>query len=148
MQVVPYMIAAICVGVLVSAQPPLNAILSRALGSAYAATTISILVALVFSLVALAIAGTGASSVAALIQVPWWVYLAGVVGAVFVGAGVVIAPVTGALLFFVCILTGQLLGAMIMDHFGAFGLIVREVSVPRLAGFGLVLAGALMVQHG
>ncbi|MBW6507477.1 MAG: DMT family transporter [Rhodobacteraceae bacterium] len=148
MPVIPYMIAAICVGVLVSAQPPLNAILSRALGGAYAATFISVLVALMFSLLVLAVAGKGGLSGAALISVPWWVYLAGVVGALFVGAGVVIAPVTGALLFFVCILTGQLLGAMIMDHYGAFGLIVREVSVLRLAGFALVLAGALMVQLG
>lgn len=148
MQVLPYMVAALCVGVLVSAQPPLNSILSRAVGSAYIAATISILVALVFSLLVLAVAGNAGASVAALAHVPWWVYLAGVVGAIFVGAGVIIAPVTGALLFFVCVLTGQLLGAMMLDHFGAFGLIVREVSLPRLAGFGLVLGGALLVQHG
>jgi uncharacterized membrane protein YdcZ (DUF606 family) len=51
----------------------------------------------------LAVAGRGDMSRATLASVPWWVYLAGFVGTVFVAGGVVIAPVTGALVFFVCV---------------------------------------------
>jgi transporter family-2 protein len=61
---------------------------------------------------------------------------------------VVIAPVTGALVFFVCVVGGQLLGAMIVDHFGAFQLAVRPISLLRLLGLALVLLGAVLVQRG
>jgi bacterial/archaeal transporter family-2 protein len=145
MQVIPYMLAASVVGVLVSAQPPLNAILSRAVGSAYGATAISIFIAFCCALLIVVVTGSGEISRATLATVPWWVYLAGIVGMLFVGSGVVIAPVTGALVFFVCIIAGQLLGSMLADHFGAFGLDVREVSAPRLIGLSLVLIGAFLV---
>jgi transporter family-2 protein len=147
MQNIPYMLAAIIVGCLVSVQPPMNAILSRAIGSAYGATAISVLVALCCALALLAVAGRGDISRETLSSVPWWVYLAGAAGAIFVASGVVIAPVTGALLFFVCIVAGQLLGSTVADHFGAFGLQVREISYQRVAGLCLVLAGAVLVNR-
>jgi transporter family-2 protein len=148
MQAIPYMLASILVGMLVSAQPPLNAILSRAIGNAFGATAISILVAFCCALMMLTLTGFGEINRATLTSVPWWVYLAGAVGAIFVGAGVVLAPVTGALLFFVCIVAGQLIGSMLADHFGAFGLQVREISPARILGLGLVLAGAVLVSRG
>jgi transporter family-2 protein len=148
MQTIPYMLAAIVVGTLIAAQPPLNAILARAVGNAFGATAISIAVAFITILVLLLFTGSGNITRESLASVPWWVYLAGTVGAIFVGSGVVIAPVTGALVFFVCIVAGQLLGSLLADHFGAFGLQVREVSLWRLAGLGLVLTGAVMVSRG
>jgi len=148
MQLLLYMIAAVVVGVMVSAQPPLNAILSRSVGSAYGATAISIFVAFCSSLLLLTATGSGRITPATLSAVPWWVYLAGVFGAIFVGSGVVIAPVTGALVFFVCIVAGQLMGSTIADHFGAFGLEIREASLTRIGGIALVLLGAVMVGKG
>lgn len=148
MTALPYMFAAMFIGVLVSAQPPLNAILSRAVGNPFGATVISIFIAFTCAVLILTVTGRGDISRTTLATVPWWVYLAGVVGALFVASGAVIAPVTGALLYFVCIVAGQLLGSMAMDHFGAFGLAVREVSAWRLAGFGLVMTGAIMVLRG
>ncbi len=145
MQAIPYMLAAIAVGVLVAAQPPLNAIVSRAVGSAMGASAIQIFVALFFALVIVVVTGSGEINRATLSTVPWWAYFAGIFGALFVVSGVVIAPVTGALVFFVCIIAGQLLGSMLADHFGAFGLAVREISLPRVIGFVLVLVGAVLV---
>ena len=103
--------AAILLGVLVAVQPLMNAVLARAIGSPYGAAAISIVVAFLGALAMLAVTGRGDTSRAALAAVPWWIYLAGLVGTVFVAGGVVIAPVTGALLFFVCVVAGQLVGA-------------------------------------
>jgi transporter family-2 protein len=143
-----WMLASILLGVLVTFQPLLNAILARAIGSPYGAATISILVAAFGAVVTSAFAGRGDLSRAALASVPWWVYLAGFVGTLFVVSGVVIAPLTGALLFFVCVVAGQLLGATLADHFGLFGLDVRPASLQRLLGLALVLGGAVLVQRG
>jgi transporter family-2 protein len=142
------MLAAILLGVLVTLQPLLNGILSRALGSPFGATAISILVAGIGALVMVAVTGRGDISRATLASVPWWVYLAGLIGTVFVLGGVVIAPITGAVLFFVCIIGGQLLGALLADHFGLLGLPLRPASLERVLGLALVVGGALLAQRG
>lgn len=143
-----YMLAAMAIGMMVAVQPALNAILSQAVGNPFGATAISIFVA--FSCAVILLAGTarGNFSLAGALTVPWWVWFAGIVGVLYVASGVLIAPVTGALLYFVCIVAGQLLGAMVLDHFGAFGLQVREVSLLRIGGFALVMSGAIMVLNG
>ena len=148
MNTVSHMLAAMVIGALISMQAPLNVLLSRAIGSAYGATAISVFVAFLSILVIVLLTGWGEISRNTLSVVPWWVYLAGIVGAVFVAGGVVIVPVTGALVFFICVVAGQLLGSVIADHFGAFGLAERSVSVARLAGIVLVLIGATMVGRG
>ena len=79
---------------------------------------------------------------------PWWIFLAGFIGALFVAGGVVIAPVTGAPALLRPVIAGQLLGATLADHFGLFGLAVRPLSLERALGLALVLAGALLVQRG
>jgi transporter family-2 protein len=147
MQLFLYMLAAILVGMMVAAQPPMNAIMARALGGAYAATTVAIFIAFTLATILYLVAGTGEISPRTLSQAPWWVYLSAVAGVAFVASGVMVAPVTGALAFFVCIIAGQLLGAMLADHFGAFGLQVREISVPRVLGLVLVLVGAVLVSR-
>ena len=54
----------------------------------------------------------------------------------------------GVALFFVCVVAGQLIGASLADHFGAFGMEVKPVSLMKAAGLLLVLAGAVLVQRG
>ncbi len=143
-----YLAASVGLGVALAVQPLLNAMLARSIGSPYGAAAISIFVAMIGGLAILLVAGRGEITRATLGAVPWWVYLAGVVGTAFVAGGVVIAPVTGALLFFLCVIAGQLGGAAIADHLGAFGLEVRPLSLARLAGIGLVLAGVVLVRNG
>ena len=143
-----YLAAAVALGIVVALQPLLNAVLARATGSPITAATISILVAFLGSLVLFALGDRGDTSRAALASVPWWAFLAGLIGTAFVAGGVIIAPVTGALLFFLCIIGGQLLGAALADHFGAFGLEQRPLSLLRLAGLALVLAGVILVRRG
>ncbi|HMT98107.1 MAG TPA: DMT family transporter [Amaricoccus sp.] len=143
-----YLAAAVALGIVVAMQPLINAVLARATGSPITAATISILVAFLGSLVLFGLGDRGDTSRAALASVPWWVYLAGLIGTAFVAGGVVIAPATGALLFFLCVVGGQLLGAALADHFGAFGLEHRPLSLLRLAGLALVLAGVILVRRG
>ena len=73
-------------------------------------------------------------------------YLAGVSGAIC--ADVVIAPVTGAFVFSVSIVTGQLPGPMLAEHFGASGFAVREASPACIAGLLPVFFGAILMGRG
>jgi transporter family-2 protein len=76
------------------------------------------------------------------------VVIGGVVGVVFVAGGVVVAPVLGVALFFVCVVAGQLLGSIVADQLGAFGMQVKPLNPTKLLGLGLVLAGAALVHKG
>lgn len=147
MQLVPYMLAALAVGIVVSFQPPMNGMLARSVGSAYGAAAVSIGIAFASILLFMLVAGHGEISRRTLGSVPWWVYLSGTVGAAFVAAGAAIAPVTGGLVFFICIVAGQLIGSMLVDHFGAFGLEVRAMTPMRLLGLAMVLGGAVLVSQ-
>lgn len=56
------------------------------------------------------------------------------------------APRIGIALFVAGVTVGQLAGALAYDHIGAFGLDVHHASLTRIAGLGVVFAGALIVR--
>jgi transporter family-2 protein len=62
--------------------------------------------------------------------------------------GTVIVPVTGAAVFFVCLIAGQLFGSVLLDHIGAFGLPVREIGTLRFLGILLTFGGVILVRYG
>lgn len=144
-----YPLIALGLGMLLTLQPLVNAILTRAVGNGMAATTVSGLVTFLSALVVLAAMGKiGDFGRALSAPVPWWVYLAGMVGTAFVFGAMTLAPVIGAATFFVCVVAGQLVGATLVDHFGVLGIVERPISLQRAIGVALVLGGALLVQRG
>jgi transporter family-2 protein len=123
--------------------------MARIVGSPILAACISIAISLVtVILVWLVSGGTGSGDVSQVRALPWWVLLGGVIGVVFVAGSVIVAPVLGVALFFVCVVAGQLLCATLADHFGAFGMAVQPVTGMKVLGLGLVLAGAALVRGG
>ncbi|PZQ47820.1 MAG: hypothetical protein DI556_16565 [Rhodovulum sulfidophilum] len=145
-----YPLVAVCLGVLLTLQPLMNGVLGRAVQNPLAATTVSGLVTFLSALAMLVVSGRAGDFLRALAAfgapVPWWVYLAGMVGTAFVFGAIMIAPVIGAATFFVCVVAGQLIGATVFDHIGLLGLEPHPVSLTKLAGLALVLAGAVLVQ--
>lgn len=142
-----YVAAAIAIGASISVQPPINAVMARSLGSPMVAACISIAISLI-AVLALSLAFGGSADLSQVRGLPWWIVLGGLVGVLFVAGGVVVAPALGVALFFVCVIAGQLLGSMVADHVGAFGMAVQPVSLTKLLGLALVLAGAALFQVG
>lgn len=142
-----YIAAAIAMGACLSVQPPINAVMARTLGSPLFAASISIAISLIFVVLVWLTWGKAAGDLTQVKALPWWIIIGGVVGAVFVAGGVMLAPVLGVALFFVCVVAGQLLGSTLADQFGAFGLQVKPLNSMKLLGLGLVLAGAVLVEN-
>jgi transporter family-2 protein len=142
-----YVAAAVAIGACLSLQPPINAVMARMLGSSLLAACISIAISLVFAILAWATWGGGSGDLGLLAALPWWVVVGGIVGVVFVAGGVIVAPLLGVALFFVCVVAGQLLAATLLDQLGAFGLPPKPLNATKLLGLGLVLAGAALVQR-
>lgn len=64
-----------------------------------------------------------------------------------VGAGF-FGPRLGVGLYLSCVIAGQLMGSVALDHFGAFGTTVHRIDAARLAGIAALLAGVLLIRGG
>ena len=83
-----------------------------------------------------------------LFSLPRWVIFGGLIGVLVVTGGIVIIPVTGVALFFVCLIAGQLAGSVLLDHVGSFKLSVREISFTKTVGILITFGGVLIVKFG
>ncbi len=142
-----YLLVAVLIGAAFACQPAINAVAAKTLGSPLPATVLSVAITLAASAVIM-VATRTTPTVEMVWSLPWWVVLGGLIGVLVVGGGAAIVPVTGVAVFFVCLIAGQLLGSVLLDHFGTFGLPVREISLPRFAGIVLTFAGVLLVRFG
>ncbi|MEY4167213.1 MAG: DMT family transporter [Blastocatellia bacterium] len=84
---------------------------------------------------------------AAAIEAPWWAWCGGLIGVTMVISGVLVVPKMGAAFFSVAIIVGQLFGALVLDHYGLFGLPQRLVTPSRVFGVVFLLLGIWFVQR-
>ena len=75
---------------------------------------------------------------------PWWVWLGGLFGACFVMGNILLFPALGAVETVVLPILGQVAMGLLIDQFGLFRAPLIHVSVVRLAGACLVLAGIVL----
>lgn len=141
------LLLALVAGILVAVQAPTNAILAKASGSPVVAAFISFLVGTV-ALAALVAATSGRVFAPELRDVPWYAWVGGLYGAIFVAVAAFAAPRIGIGVLLTAAIAGQLLAAVILDHYGFFGLPRQPVNLTRIAGVALVLAGAVLVRRG
>lgn len=134
-------------GVLTAMQAPTNAKLAAAAGSPINAALISFAVG-ALALVAVTLALRARPDLAALKALPWYAWLGGLYGAVFVAAAAYAAPRIGVASTLTLLIAGQLIAAVVIDQIGGFGVPVRPLSAAKLFGVGLVIAGVLLVRRG
>jgi bacterial/archaeal transporter family-2 protein len=141
------LVLALIAGFLMAVQAPTNAILGKASGSAIVAAFISFVVG-TLALGAMVGATSGRLFAPELKAVPWYAWLGGFYGAFFVAIAAFGAPKIGVGPLLTAAIGGQLIGAIVLDHFGMLGLSRQPVSVEKLAGVALVLFGAWLVRRG
>jgi transporter family-2 protein len=136
-------------GMLVAAQGPIYARLAEGLGRNYllAVFLAFATAAVVTGIMALVTGSFRGLSAATLGGLPIWVWLGGMFGAVHVVISMQSIPVLGVTLFLVIVVTGNLAGAALYDHFGAMGLAERPFSLAKAFGLALVILGVGMVAR-
>jgi transporter family-2 protein len=77
---------------------------------------------------------------------PWWIWCGGLFGIFYITVSVLLGPRLGVALFFTLVVAGQMLSALVLDHFGLLGSDVKPVNLGRIAGVLLVLAGVYVVS--
>jgi transporter family-2 protein len=135
--------ALVAAGAVLSVQAPINAALARGTGDPALAACVNFLVGFLVMAAVCAVRGVWPVS-GFLGQTPVWAWVGGTLGAFYITALILSVPLTGALTAAAAAILGQLAMAMILDHFGALGLPVREISWSRIGGLVLVMAGLLL----
>lgn len=140
------LLLALVAGALMAVQAPTNAILGKASGSPVVAAFISFLVGAV-ALGAVTAATSGRLFAPGFRQVPWYAWAGGLYGAVFVAVAAFAAPRIGVGPLLTAAVAGQLAGAIVIDHYGMLGMDRHPVTLARIGGILLVLAGAWLVRR-
>ena len=77
----------------------------------------------------------------------WWNWVGGPLGAAIVLAGAALTPRLGAAAFIALVVGGQLICSVLLDHFALMGLPEQPVTLGRLAGVVLVVAGVVCIKY-
>lgn len=133
-------------GALLAIQSPINAQLGRAVGSSVNAALISFIVGTA-AMAIVALLQRNAPDMAATRALPWYAWIGGLCGAVFVSAAAFTAPRLGVATMLSLAIASQLLTAAALDHIGAFGLRVHPITPGRIGGMVLVMIGVYVMRR-
>jgi transporter family-2 protein len=144
---VVWSLVGVLAGTLIALQAPINAQLARGLGMPVAAAAASFVAgAVVLIAITLVVSQSQGISIAWRVPPLWMFVVGGCLGAAFVTCSLILTPKLGAAATMAFIVAGQLLAGLILDHMGYFDLAVREMTLGRVAGAVMLLAGALLIR--
>ncbi|ULQ56411.1 DMT family transporter [Flavihumibacter rivuli] len=79
-------------------------------------------------------------------QAPWYAWLGGVIGAIFVGYITWANQKLGVGFTFALVVTGQLVASLVLDHYGWLGAPLRQITLEKIIGVILIIAGVVLVK--
>lgn len=82
------------------------------------------------------------------LNAPLWMWTGGILGATYVFLSVSLAQKLSAATFVGCVIAGQLLTSIVVDHFGWLGFSQHVLSPTRVAGAFLLGIAVWMIKNG
>lgn len=137
---------AMIAGAVVPFQSAINVNLGLGLGHPLWATLASLLVSVVVLLPIIVAMRLPLPSRTFISQAPLWMWAGGAFGVCFISLALVLLPKLGAAGFMALALAGQVVASLLLDHFGWFGLAERPISMPKVFGVVLLMAGVVLIQ--
>lgn len=133
-------------GVLTTVQSGANAALSKALGQPVLVAFAVVAANLAVYLASIPVLGISWPAQERFAQAPWWAWISGVFGGLYVLAAVLFAERLGAALFTGLVVTAGIVTSIALDHFGLVGFERHAAGVGRIAGGALMIGGLILVS--
>lgn len=146
MRLIGYL-SALFAGVAIACQTGSNSELKEKLGEPTAALVINYVVSIGCVLIYMLGTRQPLPSLQQTGQVPWWGWFGGLLGAISGIIAIVLAKRLGAGVLASYALAGQLLGSVVLDHFGWLGFELHAMNWPRVAGCCLMVAGLVLISR-
>ncbi len=133
-------------GLLNPVQSGANGEMGRVLGNPFGVVLVSLSVSLAFTLVAgLFTRGGDASGFSHLTEAPWWAWVGGLCGAIFLVSQPLAAPRLGAAVYIGITVTASAIASLLLDHFGLLGFPQHTAGIWRVIGAALMIAGVSLI---
>lgn len=141
-----YLTVALGTGAAIAVQALANSRLRLALGTTVWAAIGQFIVGLALLVLIAMVTRQPAPDTDGLSRMPWWGWVGGAVGALFIVVSIVLTPRLGTALTLATITVGQMLAALVLDHYGWLGAPVVRLSLPRALGAACLLAGIALMR--
>jgi bacterial/archaeal transporter family-2 protein len=138
-----FILLAIISGAVISIYLPMNSMISKYIASPIAANIIFFLGALVTSVVIFAIFGD-INSIRNITNVPAYLLFTGIAGALMVLLATILIPRLGARKMFILLLSGQVIMAIIISHFGLLESPKDPITIRKIMGACVLIIGAII----
>ncbi|BAN27581.1 DMT family transporter [Caballeronia insecticola] len=140
----PFIIAG---GILQAAGAPINGALKASLVNPWLASGVSFLLVTFLAIALFFMQPTPLPTLDDLRSMKWWAPLGGIVGAVAVFAGLTLVQKVGVGTLNGLTICANLVASVAIDHFGLIGVAEHPISVLRLIGTVLMMAGVALVMR-
>ena len=137
---------ALFAGSLLPIQAALNSKMGKAINNPIAAAFISFAVGSIALFCYLVVTKQSFNLGIAYKEAPWYAWLGGVLGTFYVAGSIMILPRLGVALTFSLVIVGQLLIALIMDHYGLLGVAVKSINLYRILGVICLITGVILIR--
>ena len=77
---------------------------------------------------------------------PWYIWVGGTIGAIFVGYITWVNQQQGMALTFALVVSGQIFMSLIIDQYGLFGSMIQPITLEKIIGAVLIIAGLLLIK--
>ncbi len=141
-----YFALALITGALIPIQAATNAAFSKSIGNPIATGIMVFVIGFVGMLIFSIFSKTQLPTLQGLKQAPLYGYLGGLIVATYVIMITILTPRIGVGSAIGLIVTGQILCAVAIDHFGLFNVAVRHITISRVLGMLLMIAGIYLVM--
>jgi transporter family-2 protein len=139
------LLTGIIAGISMALQGSLNTLLSKVIGLLEAAFVVHVIGAV--ALVALLLMRLGQGNLAQMGKAPWYAYLGGLLSAVILYTVMASISKLGVSIATTAIIVGQVYTALIIDHFGLFGLKEIPFTWWKVFGVALLATGAKLMLN-
>lgn len=141
-----FLAIALFAGALLPIQAALNSKMGKTINNPVAAAFISFVVGTIALFFYLLFTRQSFHFSMAYKQAPWYAWLGGLLGTFYVAGSVIIVPRLGVALTFSLVVVAQLLVALVMDHFGLFGVTIKAINFYRILGVLFLIAGVILIR--
>ena len=141
-----FLALALITGALIPIQAATNAAFSKSIGNPFVTGLMVFIVGLVVMILFILISGTTFPTRQQIMSTSLYSYLGGIIVATYVVMITILTPRLGVGTAIGLIVTGQIICAATIDHFGLFNVAVRSISFTRAAGILLMIGGIYLVM--
>ena len=143
MQTVLFFLIAVLMGIMIAIYLPMNSSVARHLDSTVAASIPFFIIALLTTILIFFFFADW-KTITKLRGLPFYLFLPGFFAALMVLGTTFLIPRIGARSFFILTITGQIVMAMILSHFGYLESPKDPVTIKKFFGAVLMMAGAVL----